>query len=447
MGKIIGYNELETEILRDFMTAEYGDSIDYVFAKGISYDDYMKLKNDMFGGSKLNNFSKSLSFPTIVIENMTDPEKIVDDIKQYFTIKNDDEIEGIDEQSYYMVDIKVPFNNTYDSSRAYFINTDILKVLSKILLQSGSPKIEHKLLKSKNCNKEEAELIREQIKNNLIVDGKNLLSDYNRKLSDLYLALGDEEKAFAHYLELKKKRDELNKILSLGENSSNNDVTTFINLLNTTPQISKYVFNNNHLYIYFKTYLEKPDIIDPKSVFNLIKNRQSSWYNELSSTEKELFDDWAYSSAKIIINTGVAISFNNNRSSVDIGAITSDSSATNCYLPNPHIGWYNCFGNSKEVILNLFYKKNYEGFINQLLYVVSNLNLDDNAVAPCFAQKLKNIEQRCILYNDKLYTPKNFMMLKRTEAKEAKAIAEVELKAKAEVAAELKVEKEETSTF
>ena len=102
---------------------------------------------------------------------------------------------------------------------------------------------------------------------------------------------------------------------------------------------------------------------------------------------------------EIVFTTPIAINLAENSVLIDGFRMTYSSareitiSAAKCMngIPNPHLGFFNCWGQNGPELIKLLNKSKYEEFFLALIATAGNLNLSDVTVVDKFKHMLNNI--------------------------------------------------------
>ena len=102
---------------------------------------------------------------------------------------------------------------------------------------------------------------------------------------------------------------------------------------------------------------------------------------------------------EIIFTTPSAIDIANGSTQIDTfrigGTAARDSNevARRCMggLPNPHLGFYNCWGQNAPELIKLLNKNKFEEYMIALIATAGNLNLSDTTVVDRFKNLVNNI--------------------------------------------------------
>ncbi|MGN0578987.1 MAG: hypothetical protein ACI4J4_10235, partial [Ruminiclostridium sp.] len=78
-------------------------------------------------------------------------------------------------------------------------------------------------------------------------------------------------------------------------------------------------------------------------------------------------------------------------------SVSSSAAVKDNRIWNPHIGGYDCFGQSVSEMDNLLMTGDYIGLFIQLKAQISNMNFEDTTVMECFSRWLAGNVDACIL--------------------------------------------------
>ena len=109
-----------------------------------------------------------------------------------------------------------------------------------------------------------------------------------------------------------------------------------------------------------------------------------------------LKDDSDY---EIVFTTPIAIDIANSSTIIDgfrmagISAKEATVASNRCMggLPNPHLGFYNCWGQNGPELIKLLNKNKFEEYMIALIATAGNLNLSDTTVVDRFKLLVNNI--------------------------------------------------------
>ena len=203
----------------------------------------------------------------------------------------------------------------------------------------------------------------------------NDIEEENKRLQNL---INKSDKTSTEILDILLKYQNKNLIINISDKNALNNFNGKINIMLRTS-----LFNYNE------------DILD-----KMLKNpdrysieKSSFFYTLLKNAFK---DDSNY---EIVFTTPIAIDISNGSTIIDVFRIngTSAKEATiasnRCMggLPNPHLGFYNCWGQNGPELVKLLIKNKYEEYMMALIATAGNLNLSDTTVVDRFKELVNNI--------------------------------------------------------
>ena len=194
----------------------------------------------------------------------------------------------------------------------------------------------------------------------------------------LQLLINKSDKTIKEFLDIILKYKSKNIILDISDKNVIGAKNNKINIMLRTPLFN---FNEDILNKILKDpgkYLLSEDMF----VYKLFKNT--------------LTEDCKY---EIVFTTPIAIDLSENNILVDGLRITSTSSreiaisTAKCMngIPNPHLAFFNCWGQNGPELVKLLNKSKYEEFFIALIATAGNLNLSDVTVVERFKNMLNNI--------------------------------------------------------
>lgn len=224
-----------------------------------------------------------------------------------------------------------------------------------------------------------------------------------KTINDCTIYANDQLARYRNYLnKIDEENDKLNRII----NKSDKSVKELLDIL------LKYQSKNIILNISDKNALNcfnnKINIMLRTSLFNynedilnkMLKNperygieKASFFYILLSNS---FTDDSNY---EIVFTTPIAIDIADNSTIIDgfrmIGTSAKESSiaSNRCMggLPNPHLAFFNCWGQNGPELVKLLNKNKFEEYMIALIATAGNLNLSDTTVISRFMNLLNNI--------------------------------------------------------
>ena len=207
---------------------------------------------------------------------------------------------------------------------------------------------------------------------------RKTLVDIDNENERLKTLLNKTDKSTEEMLNVLLKYQHKNIILDISDKNVLSNNNSKINIMLRTP-----LFNYNEDIL--NKMLKSPDRygIDKDSFFYIL----------LKNTLK---DGCNY---EIIFTTPIAIDIANGSTQIDtfrIGGTTSRDSneaARRCMsgLPNPHLGFYNCWGQNAPELIKLLNKNKFEEYMIALIATAGNLNLSDTTVVDRFKNLVNNI--------------------------------------------------------
>lgn len=184
----------------------------------------------------------------------------------------------------------------------------------------------------------------------------------------------------------KKLNEDMLKLTALKLSSNNETSNEFVEYLtkyksdvitNASRYQSRLLLTLKLSLSYFNTDLFKPYITSTRP--NIYRSASES----IKKLLKDLFIDNKYT---LIIEQGIYIDLVNAKVSND----TSHSNANSNLIgfPNPHMYYYNCWGNNEPLIIKALRGKNYIEAFEQICAAVSGINFTDTAVMNRFVDML-----------------------------------------------------------
>lgn len=203
----------------------------------------------------------------------------------------------------------------------------------------------------------------------------NDIEEENKKLQNL---TNKSDKMSTEILDILLKYQNKNIIINISDKNALNTYNSKINIMLRTS-----LFNYNE------------DILD-----KMLKNpdrysiEKSSFFYTLL---KNAFKD--NSNYEIVFTTPIAIDISNGSTIIDsfrvngISAKEATIASNRCMggLPNPHLGFYNCWGQNGPELVKLLIKNKYEEYMMALIATAGNLNLSDTTVVDRFKNLVNNI--------------------------------------------------------
>lgn len=214
--------------------------------------------------------------------------------------------------------------------------------------------------------------------NDLLIRYKGYLNTIEEENNRLNIIKTKTDKAIKEILNILIKYKAKNIILNISDKNALNNFNSKMNIMLRTS-----LFNYNEDIL--AKMLKNPE------KYSIEKN--SFFYTLLSNTLK---DDSNY---EIVFTTPIAIDIADNSTIIDtfrmIGTSAKESSiaSTRCMngLPNPHLAYFNCWGQNGPELIKLLSKNKFEEYMIALIATAGNLNLSDTTVISRFKDLLNNI--------------------------------------------------------
>ena len=203
----------------------------------------------------------------------------------------------------------------------------------------------------------------------------NDIEEENKRLQNL---INKSDKTVTEILDILLKYQNKNIIINI---SDKNALNTFNNKINIMLRTSLFNYNEDIL----DKMLKNPDRYSIE--------KSSFFYTLLKNAFK---DDNNY---EIVFTTPIAIDISNGSTIIDsfringISAKEATIASNRCMggLPNPHLGFYNCWGQNGPELVKLLVKNKYEEYMMALIATAGNLNLSDTTVVDRFKELVNNI--------------------------------------------------------
>ncbi len=203
----------------------------------------------------------------------------------------------------------------------------------------------------------------------------NDIEEENKRLQNL---TNKSDKIVTEILDILLKYQNKNIIINISDKNALNNFNGKINIMLRTS-----LFNYNEDIL--NKMLKNPD------KYSIEKS--SFFYTLLKNAFK---DDSNY---EIIFTTPIAIDITNNSTIIDgfrmagISAKEATIASNRCMggLPNPHLGYFNCWGQNGPELVKLLIKNKYEEYMMALIATAGNLNLSDTTVIDKFKNLVNNI--------------------------------------------------------
>lgn len=221
--------------------------------------------------------------------------------------------------------------------------------------------------------------------NDLNVYANDYLSRYKKVLNDLeeennrlHMLITRSDKSVKEVLDILTKYQEKHIVLNISEKNALNCYNNKINIMLQTP-----LFNYNEDIL--NKMIKNPDRYDIDT--------SSFFYTLLTKAFK---DDSDY---EIVFTTPIAIDIADGSTLIDGFRMSGTSSkeiniaANRCMngIPNPHLAFYNCWGQNGPELVKLLNKNKFEEYMMALIATVGNLNLSDTTVVYRFKDVVNNI--------------------------------------------------------
>jgi len=190
---------------------------------------------------------------------------------------------------------------------------------------------------------------------------KNEISRYEDSLRNMYEALAETQR----------------KKLSLKDVSAD-DVLPFLNALKNNPLIETLDTTNDRLTLRITAPLQ---YYDPEDYKYYITNKNSKVNTYFNDIEKEiLYDTFINKKYGIILEAIIHITI---VSDLSIGALEfrAQSSSPSQFknIPNPHLYYYNCWSEARNVLAKAIANNDYEIIIPQMIAAVQSVNVAESA--------------------------------------------------------------------
>lgn len=207
---------------------------------------------------------------------------------------------------------------------------------------------------------------------------RKTLVDIDNENERLKTIINKTDKSTDEMLNVLLKYQHKNIILDISDKNVLSNNNSRINIMLRTP-----LFNYNEDIL--NKMLKSPDryAIDKDSFFYIL----------LKNTLKEGCN------YEIVFTTPIAIDIANGSTQIDIFRISgitsrdSNEAARRCMngLPNPHLGFFNCWGQNAPELIKLLNKNKFEEYMIALIATAGNLNLSDTTVVERFKHLVNNI--------------------------------------------------------
>lgn len=214
--------------------------------------------------------------------------------------------------------------------------------------------------------------------NDYLTRYKTTLNDIETENNRLLMLTNKSDKSLKEILDILLKYKEKNIILNISEKNAVNIANNKINIMLRTP-----LFNYNEDIL--NKMIKSPDRYDI--------SEESFFYTLLTKAFK---DDSDY---EIVFTTPIAIDISDGSTRIDRFRMSGTSSkeitiaSNRCMngIPNPHLAFYDCWGQNGPELIKLLIKNKFEEYMIALIATAGNLNLSDITVINKFKEVVNNI--------------------------------------------------------